>query len=56
MYSIDILLSFWTVLVIVLLATAAMTAEGTRGPAPGAGFRLARREPGRQQRRWSPPV
>ena len=54
MHSIDILLSFWTLLVIVLLATAALTDDGARERRRGAAFRLARRDHPRRHGRFTP--
>lgn len=55
MYSIDILLFFWTLLVVVLLATAAFTADGARARRRGVAFKLARRDHPRRFGRLSPP-
>lgn len=55
MLSIDILLTFWTLLVIVLLATVALTADDAGGRRRGAAYRLARRDHARRHGRISPP-
>jgi len=56
MLSIDVLLTFWTLLVIVLLATAAFTADESIGRRRDASIRLTGHDEVRRHRRVAPPA